>query len=185
MDYSGTIASANVMKIVLESNRRMIDRFNESTRIAIAHAVSQNIAPIIDAANKATKNLKPLLPQSTLQAIVKVQSEQIAILNESFTNISKLYRNVQYNSDEEIQLDTDEIRLDADEVEVPYSVEAKARHLNIWLELVSNHPKVASLIGLLFVHYVSDPMWNFVDTHYMFQIFSKLLKWVVQFINVP
>ena len=36
MDYSGNIASADAIKIVLESNRRMIDRVTETMRIAIA-----------------------------------------------------------------------------------------------------------------------------------------------------
>ncbi|MCS9990732.1 hypothetical protein [Weissella confusa] len=179
MDYSGNIASADAIKIVLESNRRMIDRVTETMRIAIAHMNSQSPTLMKTVPHELlTKSLKPLLSQSTMQAIVRIQSDQIAKISKSLPNISKLYPNDLYKIDEEIQLDTEE-------VEVPYSVEAKVRHLNIWLELVNHHPRVASLIVLLFVHYVSDPMWSFVDTHYMFPIFSKLLEWVAQLINIP
>ncbi|MCT0021117.1 hypothetical protein [Weissella cibaria] len=179
MDYSGNIASADEIKIVLESNRRMIDRVTETMRIAIAHTNSQSSVLIKTVSRELiTKNLQPLLSHSTMQAIVKIQSEQIAKISKSLPNISKLYPNDLYNIDEEIQLDTEE-------VEVPYSVEAKVRHLNIWLELVNHHPKVASLIVLLFVHYVSDPMWSFADTHYMFPIFQSYLNGLRNSLTFP
>lgn len=62
MDYSGNIASADAIKIVLESNRRMIDRVTETMRIAIAHTNSQSSVLIKTVPRELiTKNLQPLL----------------------------------------------------------------------------------------------------------------------------
>lgn len=67
MDYSGTIASADAIKIVLESNRRMIDRITETMRIAMAHMNSQSPALMKTVPHELlTKSLKPLLSQSTM-----------------------------------------------------------------------------------------------------------------------
>ena len=110
MDYSGTITSADVMKIVLESNRRMIDGFIESTRIALAHMNSQSPALIKTVPHElVTKNLQPLLSQSTMKAIVKIQSEQIAKISKSLPNISNLYLNDVHRDDADAVLDDDPI----------------------------------------------------------------------------
>lgn len=110
MDYSGTIASADAIKIVLESNRRMIDRVTETMRIAIAHMNSQSPALMKTVPHELlTKSLKPLLSQSTMQAIVKIQSEQIAKISKSLPNISNLYLNDVHRDDADAVLDDEPI----------------------------------------------------------------------------
>lgn len=108
MDYSGTIASADAIKIVLESNRRMIDRVTETMRIAIAHMNSQSPALMKTVPHELlTKSLKPVLSHSTMQTIVKIQSEQIAKISKSLPNISNLYLNDVHRDDADAVLDDD------------------------------------------------------------------------------
>lgn len=123
MDYSGNIASADAIKIVLESNRRMIDRVTETMRIAIAHMNSQSPALMKTVPHELlTKSLKPLLSQSTMQAIVKIQSEQIAQITSSLPDMSKLYLNGVYSG----ASDTD---LDDEPTTAPIQLEATNNHL--------------------------------------------------------
>lgn len=182
MDYSGNIASADAIKIVLESNRRMIDRVTETMRIAIAHTNSQSSALIKAVPRELiTKNLQPLLSHSTMQAIVKIQSEQIAKISKQIVEINKMSL---LTSQSEITIDEPDELID-EEVLVPTAIETKANNFAIWINLVDNHPILAILVADLFYHYVRDPVWNYVDAHYTFPTVLSWLKWLVQFISFP
>lgn len=180
MDYSGNIASADAIKIVLESNRRMIDRVTETMRIAIAHTNSQSSVLIKTVSRELiTKNLQPLLSQqSTMQAIVKIQSEQIAKISKSLPNISNLYLAGVYSSDAKT-------KLIHEQPNISYSVESNSQNLNSQQTRTDSQPIWVWLLSVIFVHYISDPTWNYVDMHYTFPTVLRLLQWFVQLISVP
>lgn len=179
MDYSGTIASADAIKIVLESNRRMIDRITETMRIAMAHMNSQSPTLMKTVPHELlTKSLKPLLSQSTMQAIVKIQSEQIAKISKSLPNISNSYLAGVYSSDAKT-------KLIHEQPNISYSVENNSQNLNSQQTRTDSQPIWVWLLSVIFVHYISDPTWNYVDMHYTFPTVLRLLQWFVQLISVP
>lgn len=179
MDYSGTITSADAIKIVLESNRRMIDRITETMRIAMAHMNSQSPTLMKTVPHELlTKSLKPLLSQSTMQAIVKIQSEQIAKISKSLPNISNLYLAGVYSSDAKT-------KLIHEQPNISYSVENNSQNLNSQQTRTDSQPIWVWLLSVIFVPYISDPTWNYVDMHYTFPTVLRLLQWFVQLISVP
>lgn len=179
MDYSVNIASADAIKIVLESNRRMIDRFTETMRIAIAHANSQSSVFIKTVPRELiTKNLQPLLSHSTMQAIVKIQSEQIAKISKALPIISNSHLTGVYSSDAKT-------KLIHEQPNISYSVENNSQNLNSQQTHTDRQTIWVGFLITIFVHYISDPTWNYVDMHYIFPTVLRLLHWFVQLISVP
>ncbi|TGE65555.1 hypothetical protein C6P12_02545 [Weissella confusa] len=172
MDYSGNIASADAIKIVLESNRRMIDRVTETMRIAIAHTNSQSSVLIKTVSRELiTKNLQPLLSQqSTMQAIVKIQSEQIAKISKQIFEINTMSL---LTSQSEITIDEPNELID-EEVIVPTAIEAKTKHLITW----ENTSKCMQyLVKKLFEICVIEPSLKSLFDDFLLPIFFKILEW--------
>jgi len=116
-----------------------------------------------------------------MQAISKIQREQIANLSKQIIEINKMSL---LASQSEITIDEPDELID-EEVLVPTAIETKANNFAIWINLVENHPILAILVTDLFYHYVRDPVWNYVDAHYIFPTVLSWLKWLVQFISFP
>lgn len=171
MDYSGTIASADAIKIVLESNRRMIDRFTETMRIAMAHMNSQSPTLMKTVPHELlTKSLKPLLPHSTMQAIVKIQSEQIAKISKQIFEINTMSL---LTSQSEITIDEPDELID-EEVIVPTAIEAKTKHLITW----ENASKFMQyLVRKLFEICVIEPSLKSLFDDFLLPIFFKIWEW--------
>ena len=171
MDYSGTIASADAIKIVLESNRRMIDRVTETMRIAIAQANSQSSVLIKTVHRELiTKNLRLLVPHSTMQAIIKIQSEQIAKISKQIVEINTMSL---LTSQSEITIDEPDELID-EEVIVPTAIEAKTKHLITW----ENASKFMKYLVKKFLEFcVIEPFLKSSFDDFLLPIFFKIWEW--------
>lgn len=182
MSYNETIDSMEFITKFAESLQTMMDEITKYIPLAVVRMSKQmnesmNSIPY----KQIVKNYQPLFSQSTMQAISKIQREQIAYLSKQIVEINKMNLLV---SQSEITIDKPDDLIN-DEVAVSMPVETKTSYLAMLKNFVTNHPVQTFFISQFFSHYILDPSWNYADINYTFPTVLNLLKWLVQFIGFP
>jgi hypothetical protein len=187
MNYAEIVNPAETMARITKLMQPTIIQINKAlpaTFVQASKQFSEVMKPV--PYEMINKNIQSLFSKSAIQVVADFQSKQTENLRKSLAAINELNR--QRLHDELVQtLDKDNEPNESidEEVEISMPVETKTIHFAVWVNLTKSHPLLAILVAGLFFHYVRDPVWNYVDAHYIFPTVLSWLKWFVQFISFP
>lgn len=171
MSYNETIGSMEYITKFAESIRPMIDEMTKYIPTTIARMSKQMSESVMSIPYKQiVKNFQPVFSQSTMQAITKIQREQIANLSKQIVEINKMSLLV---SQSEITIDEPDELIDEEAI-VPTTIETKAKHLITW----ENASKFMQYLIKKFLEIcVVEPFLKSLFDDFLLPIFFKIWKW--------